>query len=647
MPKSREEEFDDLICEGIARSLWVAAYMGFISAMQDDEEVSGVRQTPDFGPHDTWESAAPDSVKIRTESKRAAYDLVKGIFAINHEIRPSRGLYRLFATWVQSERGIPLGRPQDVQPAPDEARAEQATEADLAYAFGADLGDLALGRQEWDTYHRAPLSFSVPEMEVTYEGDVLTWWVTDIPRVVHQSNPPRWGASGVQTLLFDRRNYTPSSAKAWARRHGYKYGAVDTTDGYHRLRQFDPVRGTPCRTIRFGKGIKAVICAQPVRARRNPDDAGDYDDDCPVENPKATGPEILVVDNDGRSQRTTAAMLRKIFTGPRIIFADNVDAALANIAVHDVKLVVTEVSLLGAKTGLELCRTIQGMYPALADKIVFLTDYPVAGGYRHLPKRGATAPALRRVIWDPPRATQPTVAATTRIQPPRAPATAAPVSLRELADAVYSVMPDIHEARSADNRARERFGPDKVFISAIWRRLQNEPRFRGMTDQQFKRMLINANRDRLLNLARADLVGAMDPLEVDQSEILDRGSSFHFVLDDDEKSQLNLSNFVAIVNSELPYIQAEVGADDRAKGRFGDRKVFIAALWRMLRTHPRLHGMTEQQFKQRLFEAHRARLLTLARADLIGAMDLQEVRDSEYEQSPGVTYHFVVDQSSS
>jgi deoxyribodipyrimidine photolyase-like uncharacterized protein len=105
-----------------------------------------------------------------------------------------------------------------------------------------------------------------------------------------------------------------------------------------------------------------------------------------------------------------------------------------------------------------------------------------------------------------------------------------------------------------------------------------------------------------------------------------------------------LRQFAADVNAELPYIVQEAGLDGRAKGRFGDRKVFIAALWRQLRTQPSFHGMTIKEFKDRLYEAHRQRLVTLARADLVAAMDPTEVAESEWAGPGGIpTYHLVVD----
>jgi hypothetical protein len=96
------------------------------------------------------------------------------------------------------------------------------------------------------------------------------------------------------------------------------------------------------------------------------------------------------------------------------------------------------------------------------------------------------------------------------------------------------------------------------------------------------------------------------------------------------------------VNAELPYIMEEKGSTGRPRGRFG-RKVFIAALWRQLRTHPKLSGMTFDQFQRCLFQAHREQFLVLARADLVAAMDPDEVAESECDAGVA-TFHFVVEQ---
>jgi hypothetical protein len=75
-----------------------------------------------------------------------------------------------------------------------------------------------------------------------------------------------------------------------------------------------------------------------------------------------------------------------------------------------------------------------------------------------------------------------------------------------------------------------RFGDNKVFISHIWRQLQDETRFAPLGPAGFKAKLVEANRARLLTLSRADLVQFMDPTDVCASEVEHLGSVFHFVL---------------------------------------------------------------------------------------------------------------------
>lgn len=77
--------------------------------------------------------------------------------------------------------------------------------------------------------------------------------------------------------------------------------------------------------------------------------------------------------------------------------------------------------------------------------------------------------------------------------------------------------------------AEGRFG-EKVYVSAIWRTIERDHRA-GLSLDHFKNWLVRANRDGWLVLARADLIGAMDAKQVNESEIHDRGATFHFVLD--------------------------------------------------------------------------------------------------------------------
>ena len=55
------------------------------------------------------------------------------------------------------------------------------------------------------------------------------------------------------------------------------------------------------------------------------------------------------------------------------------------------------------------------------------------------------------------------------------------------------------------------------------------PTFRTMDLDAFKERLAEANNARLLDLSRADLVQAMDPEDVRESEVHYLNATFHFV----------------------------------------------------------------------------------------------------------------------
>ncbi|HEY6175218.1 MAG TPA: hypothetical protein VIX73_12260, partial [Kofleriaceae bacterium] len=76
-------------------------------------------------------------------------------------------------------------------------------------------------------------------------------------------------------------------------------------------------------------------------------------------------------------------------------------------------------------------------------------------------------------------------------------------------------------------------------------------------------------------------------------------------------------------------------------GRFGDRKVFVSAVWDVLHRDPRWADLALAEFKTRLVAAHRAGELALARADLVAAMDPGLVAASEIA-ADGASFHFIV-----
>ena len=77
------------------------------------------------------------------------------------------------------------------------------------------------------------------------------------------------------------------------------------------------------------------------------------------------------------------------------------------------------------------------------------------------------------------------------------------------------------------------------------------------------------------------------------------------------------------------------------EGRFGDRKVFVSAVWDALRSQPRWADLALDEFKALLFAAHGAGEVMLARADLVAAMNPALVAASEISVS-GASFHFVV-----
>jgi hypothetical protein len=124
------------------------------------------------------------------------------------------------------------------------------------------------------------------------------------------------------------------------------------------------------------------------------------------------------------------------------------------------------------------------------------------------------------IAQEPPPAQEPAAALAPQaalVSPPPPDASAA------LLQMVREAIPGVGE--------EGRFGEEKVFVSALLHNLERARRLGDLSIDRFKRWLVRANRDGWLVLVRADLVGAMDARLVADSEIEDRGATFHFVLD--------------------------------------------------------------------------------------------------------------------
>jgi hypothetical protein len=100
--------------------------------------------------------------------------------------------------------------------------------------------------------------------------------------------------------------------------------------------------------------------------------------------------------------------------------------------------------------------------------------------------------------------------------------------LGAFAATVRALADQIDEAPTAEGLARGRFGR-KVFIAAIRRALRSTE-YASLSRAAVDRLLVDANREGLLELARADLPAVMDPAEVRDSEIQHLMSTWHFVV---------------------------------------------------------------------------------------------------------------------
>jgi hypothetical protein len=151
------------------------------------------------------------------------------------------------------------------------------------------------------------------------------------------------------------------------------------------------------------------------------------------------------------------------------------------------------------------------------------------------------APATPASTSPPPSAVQPAgdgrTPASGAESPPRArpagsqgdPPRTAPPSPPAVQPSASNLLQVVREAIPRIG-AEGRFG-EKIYVSAIWRTIERDRKAGDLSLEHFKNWLVRANRDGWLVLARADLIGAMDAKQINESEINDRGATFHFVLD--------------------------------------------------------------------------------------------------------------------
>jgi len=165
------------------------------------------------------------------------------------------------------------------------------------------------------------------------------------------------------------------------------------------------------------------------------------------------------------------------------------------------------------------------------------------------------------------------------------------VDLPEFASFVLELADQIDEDSSPEKNARGRFGR-KVFIAAIRRALRGT-KYARLPRSTVEELLLRANRAGLLELARADLVAAMDTAEVRDSEIADRraGATFHFVVAERNRNGSRSSHFTLAIfvrgdngPAKIRWFQtAQPITWEEARDRLVDARVIERALFRRTR----------------------------------------------------------------
>ena len=103
-----------------------------------------------------------------------------------------------------------------------------------------------------------------PGMKWVFNETSNSW--TQVPETTETtevtSELNKQAKKGPQSIIFNKKKWSVAEAKKWLKDNGYKFGDVDTTDNYHRFRQYEPGKNVRTKTISFGtkgKGIKAII----------------------------------------------------------------------------------------------------------------------------------------------------------------------------------------------------------------------------------------------------------------------------------------------------------------------------------------------------------------------------------------------------
>lgn len=67
----------------------------------------------------------------------------------------------------------------------------------------------------------------------------------------------------LQSVRFERKDWSLAEARDWLKKHYYHYGSVTTTSRQYRFRQREPLRGKKYVTKKIGDGSIEYVFFRP------------------------------------------------------------------------------------------------------------------------------------------------------------------------------------------------------------------------------------------------------------------------------------------------------------------------------------------------------------------------------------------------